>query len=329
MPVGTGLDGQLGIALESVVGTYEAPTDFFEINSESLAPNVIRPTSTPLTGGLVKRSGRVRVEQSGGGSGSFDVNVLNKGMGDLLKACFGSVATAQVGATTEYTHTFTLDTANGQRGQSYTVQVGRPAAETATVHPFNFLGGKVTGFRLNAPYGEYMTLSTDWDFMSHNTTDALAADSYPASAAPFISFDGAITLSGLAVATVSAFSFGVSKPMATDRYNMGNTKRQALANGIWEVTGELTAEFESLTAYNAWLAGTESANLVVTFTGDTIPGESNPFKIVITFPLIQRTGSPPQLSGPGVVGQNLPFEALYNGTNPIVTMVVHTTDTTP
>jgi hypothetical protein len=328
VPIGSGLDGQLGIGIESVVGTLVTPTDFYEINSESLAPNPVAFESTPITGGLVMRSGRRRVRQAGGGGGSFDVNVLNKGMGDLLKACFGTVVTAQVGATTEYTHTYTLDTASGQRGQSYSVQVGRPAAETATVHPFNFAGGKVTGFRFNNPLNEGLTLSTDWDFMSHETTTALATDTYPASAFPFTAMDGAVTLGGSAIATVSSFSFGVAKSMATDRFNMGGTKRQPLANAIWRVTGELTAEFESLTAYAAYLAGTEETNLVVTYSFGTITGASNPYKLIFTFPLIQRTGSAPQLSGPGIVGQNMPFEALHNGTDAIVTAVYHTSDTT-
>ncbi len=41
MPIGTGLDSQFGIAVETTVNTFVTPTDFLEVNSASVTPNVV------------------------------------------------------------------------------------------------------------------------------------------------------------------------------------------------------------------------------------------------------------------------------------------------
>lgn len=325
MAFGSGLDGQFGIAAESTYGAFVAPTKFLEVESESIALQVTSLESRPLTAGLFDRTGRHKEKITGAG-GDVIVTFINKNMGLLMEAALGKVVSAQVASTTEYTQTATPDTVTGKRGKSYTVQVGRPQTD-GTVIPFNFLGGKVVGWEFATALNDLLKMTTTWDFKTVENSSALATPSYPASAEPFSFLDGTLSIDGSSAATLSSVSVKGATPLKTDRISFGSVKREPLANDFWEVTGEFSGEFEDMDAYDAWVAGTEVANLVLTYTGSQIPSESTNFQLVITIPALKYTGSDPQLSGPDVLTQTKPFKALYNGTDPIISAVLHTTDT--
>ena len=324
MTFGTGLDAQIGMKKESTFGTAVTVDTFYEFNSESIEPEVVTIESMPLGSGRVMRTSRVRTYVKGA-AGDFEIDAVNRGMGPLFEQMFGAVASAQVATTTEYTHTFTPH-ANGKRGLSATVQVGVPAT-TGTVHPFTYAGGKVIGWNMAAALDDILKISTSWDFASQTTATAIATPSYATDPEPFTFLDGTLSIDGSAIATVKNISLTAEEAMDTDREYFGNTRGEPLANGELVYTGEMESEFNSLTAYNAWVAGTEIVDMVVTFTGSTIPEESNPYKIVITIPSLKYTGTAPTVGGPEVVQQNLPFKALYNGTDSIITLVYHTDDT--
>lgn len=326
MAYGTGIDAQIGMAEESTFGTYVAPTTFFEFNSESITPEVITNRSSPLGRGRVQYTSRVRTSVVGA-SGDFEVDAVNRGQGLLFKHMFGEVATAQVAATTEYTHTFTPDNTNGKRGLSATVQVGRPSTD-GTIRPFSYLGGKVTGWEISAAVDEILKISTSWIFAGQTTAQAIATPSYATDPEPFIYLDGSVSIDGSAVGSVKGLTVGWEEALDNDRRYIGGTKGEPLANGMLAVTGTLESEFNNLDAYNAWTAGTEVVDLVITFEGSTIPSEANPYKIVITIPSLKYTGDAPAVGGPEIVQANTPFEALYNGTDELITLVYHTDDTT-
>jgi hypothetical protein len=84
-------------------------------------------------------------------------------------------------------------------------------------------------------------------------------------------------------------------------------------------------EFEGLDQYNDWIAGTPAALTATWEYGDT--GDGQPFALEITIPHVIYTGETPQANGSEITLQNLPFKALDNGTDPVVTMVYSSTDT--
>lgn len=327
MAYGTGIDGQVGMAEESTYGTFVAPTRFFEFNSSSLVPTVIELNSTPIGVGRVLRTSRA-LRYMRGGSGDLEVDAVTRGQGLLWKHMLGDVATAQVASTTEYTHTFTPDNTDGKRGLSATVQAGVPATD-GTIHPFSFTGGKVTAWELSAAVDEILKISTTWIFSSATTSQAIATPSYAEDPIPFTFLGGAATIDGDAVSTIKGATVSWAESLDEERNYLGGTRGEPLANGMLEVTGTLEQEFNSLTAFNAWIAGTEIVDLELTFEGPTIPSESNPYKLVITIPSLKYTGEAPAVSGPEIVQQNTPFQALYNGTDPVITVVLHTDDETP
>lgn len=323
---GTGLDAQLGMAKEVTFGTPVAVSRFFEFNSESIVPTVTEISRMPLGRGRFQRTTQHRTYVKGA-SGDFEIDAVNKGLGLLLEQMFGAVVVTQVDDTDEYVQVHTPH-ASGKRGLSATVQVGVPSTD-GMVNPFTFSGGKITGWTMNAALDDILKISTSWNFASQTTQTALAVPSYPDDLLAFTFLDGTLSIDGDPVATMKSISLTAEEAMDTERDYFGNVRGEPLANGELVYTGQFDSEFNDMDAYNAWVSGTEIVDLAITFAAGEIPGTGNPYKLEITIPSLKYTGEAPQVSGPEVVQQNLPFKALFNGTDPIISCAYHSDDEAP
>lgn len=321
MTIGSGLGNQVGIAPQLAYDTFVAPTRFHEFNSEEFEPGYQNRHSRSIAD-EVERDGRDR-QSFIGGSGSFDLDVMNKGMGILFMHAFGANSIAQVGGTAEYKQTITKG-AVGAAGNYLSFQIGI-ADVGGTVRPFNFVGGKCLTWELSQALDENLKLRTTWDFHSTEESTALGTASYPASLSPLAFEDAAITIGGVGQC-VQALTLRGARALAVDRRCLGNTKREPIANGPYTVGGELEVEFEDMDLYEAWKAGTEAA-LVATWSYGTIPTTSNPFKLVFTIPLIRYAGSRPKSNGSDLNRQTIPFAARYNGSDQLFTVEYHSSDT--
>lgn len=321
MPIGSGLSSQFGFAPEVTYGTFVTPSRFLEFNSEKLALTVEKLRTRGIND-RYQRSTRVRTYVKDG-KGTVELDIQNKGFGLLFKQALGGATIAQVGTTAEWKQTFTPDP-SGLAGTMATVQIGRPDVG-GTVRPFNYLGGKITEWEFGAALDENVKLTTTWDFKGGENTSALAVQSLPVDSTPLSFIDGSLTIDAAAVSVQRASVKGVNS-LDTDRRFYGTTKKEPIANGEMEITGQLEMEFEDLTQYNKFVAGTQSA-LVLTYAYGQIPTTANPFKLVVTIPVIEYTGETPQVGSSAVLKQALPFKALYNGTNPLITIDYHSSDT--
>lgn len=320
---GTGLDAQLGIAIEDSYGAVKAPDAFVEFNSVSIAPDVRTLKSSPLGSGGFQRASRVKTFIVGG-AGDIELDLVTKGLGPVFQLMFGKVDVQQVGSTDEYVHTFTPDVA-GLRGLSATVQVGVPAT-SGTIHPFTYIGGKVTAWEISAAMDDIAKLKVTMDFKSL-TESALGVPSYAVGAEPFTFLEGSLTIDGDPVGIVTGVTLSGTNALNTERRSFGNVKHEPLKNAMWEYTGTFESEFESLDAYTAWTTGASLVDLELTFEAGEI-AEGVPYKLVVTIPTIKYTGEAPSVTGPDIVPQNLAFEALLNDEgDPIISLDYHTTDT--
>lgn len=331
MSTGTGLSAQLGIAEETTYGTYVEPTDFFEFNSEGVSPEVERLVSSALGRGRYRRTSRIRHFITGA-EGDVELDLVNKGMGLWFKHMLGAVDTSQPDENdkpNEYRHRFTPD-ANGLRGKYLTVQVGRPSTD-GTVRPFSYVGGKVAAWTISASMNEIATLSTSLNFKTEDTSETLATASYPSDLESFTFLDGTLTMDGSSAGVVNSVEITGTNAMNVDRRGFGNEKFEPLANDFWEVTGSFDSEFEDMTAYNAWVNGTEQVDMVLTFAisgTEMDTGQENPYRLVVTIPSLHFTGDAPTVDGPDIVSNSKPFEAAKNESDEIITIDYYTTDET-
>ena len=326
MTTGTGLSAQVGIAEELTYGTYVEPDTFFEFISESMVPANPAINSEALGSGVFRsRAPRHHVT---GASGDLTLDVVNLGWELFIKHALGALATSQPDDVAEPNHYKHSGTPGSLRGKSLTLQVGRPSTD-ATIQPFSYLGGKITAWSIAAELDAIATLTATMDFKTEDTSETLATASYPADMRSFTFLDGSLSMDGDTVGVVNSIELNGTNPMNTNRRGLGGEKLEPLVNARRLVTGTFTSEFEDMLAHQAWIAGAEQANLLLTFAlaGTEIDtGEENPFKLVIDIPRLYYTGDAPQVGGPDIVSQNKPFEAYKPSGGEIITIDLHNDD---
>ncbi|HEV2778545.1 MAG TPA: phage tail tube protein [Actinophytocola sp.] len=323
MAIPSGLSAQLGTAEEVTFGTPVTVDRFFEFRPPAnLKYDIERIESQALrSGARVLRSDRWAAGKKSV-SGDIVMELANKSFGRWFKHAFGGVASAQPdagGAPTVWKHTFTPgDIPTGQ-----TIQIGRPDTG-GTVRPFTYHGCKVSGWKIESSVGEIATVTMSILGEDEDTSTALAAVSYPASLTLMTFVQGTLTIGGSAQDVMSASVEG-NNGLAEDRYFLGSQLRKnPLESKLRPYTGKLDAEFESLTAYNRFVNGTE-AELVLLFQGATI-ATTYKFETKITAN-VRFDGDTPEVTD-GITKQGLPFKVVDNSTTSIK-LEYQTTDTTP
>lgn len=310
MATRTGLDAQLGYSSETTYGTYVAPTKFIEFISETMgggAESVRKVYSGGLGRGLGRRANASRT-QPASVSGGVVVEVGDRGLQGLLAHVFGAPAaptTTNVDSTTYSEWTYKWPPANGNQGRSFSMQIGKPGVG-GTVHPFNYLGCKVTGWEISAEIDAAARLSLEVFAQSLDIANALVAASFDDSLEYFFQ-DAALSVGSQTLGAIRSITMSGVNALNTERRGISQgLPLEPLANGEWELTGNLDGEFIDLALLNAWRDGTQAV-LTLNFASRRVTSRTG---FSVRLPAIEYTGSVPQVGGPDIVRQALPFKAL-------------------
>jgi hypothetical protein len=329
MAIRSALAAQLGIAESSTFGTYQTPTRFLEFVEESFEYTIERVESPGLrANNRVLRTdryapGQKRVE------GSVTLEPATKGFGLVLKHALGATSiTTPSGATDARLHRHTL---GDIFGTSLTVQVGRPDT-SGTVQPFSFNGMRVDTFSLTNSVDELLVSEIGFVGQDQTTAESLATATYPttSSAAAYEQFywtQGVISVAGAPVGIITDFEVEVNNSLKSDRYFLGGaTMSEPILAGMTEITGSITAEFDSLTALNRFVNNTQVALSAKWTAATAIESTTFPY-VEVTIPKVRFDGGSPTVGGPDVLTVELPFKALNDGTNAPITIDYMTSDT--
>jgi hypothetical protein len=324
MAIRSGLAAQLGAVAEDTWGVYKAPTSFIEFTEESLALAIERIESPGLrANNRVLRTdrwaaGQKRVE------GTVSFEAPSKGLGLWVKHALGSVSiTTPSGATNARLHTHTL---GDPYGLGLTVQVGRPSSD-GTVNPFSYTGCKIDQITFNNSVDEFLVVECEMVAEDETTSESLASASYPTGVQLFNWTQGTITIASSTVGVVTDFSVTVANNHKSDRYFLGAaTMSEPIIAGMTEITGTMTVEFDSLTNYNRFVNGTVAAVNAKWTAATAIESTFFPY-VEIDLPDVRFDGATPSIAGPDVVSVELPFKALYDGTDQPISVKVQTADT--
>jgi hypothetical protein len=320
------LDAIVSVGVESTYGTPVAPTRSFEAQADPINTRKEMLTSVGIRSGMeATLSGRARMINMGG-DGSLEFDVLTKGAGMILKGLLGgSAGPTQQAATIAYLQTYT-SVPDGPT-QSWTIQVVRPYVATDTVQQFTAHGCMATGWTLSQSNDGFAKLSVDFDAEDVDISTAAAAATYPASAVPFDWTQCAVSIGGSAFEPVTSFEVTADLAMKTDRRYLRNSalKKQPVRQAVPAYSGSLQADWDTITRYNEFVAGTVVTNLIVTWTGALIASTYyDTLKVII--PAVMWTGEDPKASITEVSTQALPFVALDDLTNPVMTIEYTSTD---
>lgn len=295
MTTGAGTAAQIGWAIETVSKTRQTPTKFAPFVSETLKTEQAFIRSKGLAAG--RRYGRAKAPGTKNVSGGIVMEMQAETIGTLLRAALGG-AIVDAGAG-PYTHTIA-----GGVLPTLTIQVLRPFAGLTTLQAFDYTGVTVNQWTISANPNEYAMLSLD-TFAYDELTNQTAATYTPAATITPLTFqnvtiatpDGTVCFDSFTLTGNNAVEQSF-KSCATD---LGRAViREA---GTRVVSGTLNGDFAALTAYSRYLAGTVGT---LTLTLES----SAAAKLVITMSVFY-TGSTPNVGGPGVVQQGVPFEVIH------------------
>lgn len=315
MAIPSGLSAQFGIKIpESAYGTYTAPDRFFPLVNESMKKQI-----DPLESNAIIAGARIlRSQQWSQGNitctGDVGLELYDRSVGQLLRACFGAVATAGAGP---YTHTFTP---GDLMDDYFTMQVGRPDVG-GTVRPFSYTGCQVTSWEIACAAGEIATMGLSVIAQNETTAQALASVSYAASIRPMTFMGGALTVGGSS-ANVRKLTIKGDNKLAGDRHFFASQlASQPIEQARRDYGGTFEVEFESLTNYNLFINGTESA-VVATFAAGA---QTLVFTMNVRF-----DGETPNVTGMETLKFTMPWKCVGASTDAgAVTAVFTTTESTP
>ncbi len=319
MAIRTGLNAQLGVALETTFGTYVAPARWFEFTAESITREQERMESKGIRAGTrVLRSDRwVLGKKTIGGDMGFEV--VTSGLGVFLEHAMGDVVTVNDLATA-FTHTFTP----GDLPVGFTAQVGIPDTTAAgTVHPFSWTGCQIEAFKIRGAVDEIGEFGITIVAQEETTAQTLGAPTYPTNE-PLGFVEASLEIAASPV-DVRAVEFNGANNLVTGRHKLGTPLAEEALEGsdLREYTGTIDAHFETLAAYNRFVNGTEAA-LDFKFEGAVIE-TGHPFTLQV-LANVRFDGETPQVSGMDEVVQNLPYKVVDESA---LSIVYKTTDATP
>lgn len=325
MTLRSGLAAQLGVAAETTVGTYVAPSRFFEFTQESLKATYARVESKGLRSGQrVLRKDHVAAGRQTA-AGDVELEVGNKGFGLLFQHMLGAVASTTPGTLT-HKHSCTL---GDPTGLGLTVQVGRPDV-SGTVQPFSYVGCKVDQWELSNDVDGILMLKLTLDAIAEDITQTLAAASAPTLGELFVWTGGVVQVGGVNF-DLKHIAIQGHTGLKTDRYYIksgGATKKEQLPNAFVDIGGTLTADFDGLTAYQRVTSLDMTAGITATWTGSLIETGQN-YKVVVTLPAVRFDSENPTVNGPDTLEEQLTFKVVDDGTNAPITVDYYTTDATP
>lgn len=321
----TGLSAQLGIGVESTWGTRVVPTRFVEILNESIKLDLQRVESQGLRAG--RRFSRAYHANRKGAGGTVAFEWPTAGGGLIAKHILGAVATTTpVGGTLSRDH---LATPGDFDGKSLTVQVGRPDFG-GTVRPFDYVGGKIVQAEFSNAVDGILQCVLTFDFQDEKTDQTLATASYPSALSQFFFAGAKLTIGGVDI-DVRDISCLISAGLKTDRYYLRNStlkKEQIEDTAPRDAGGNFTADFTSMSLYDSFVAGTEATLSALWRSPIAIEGSIYP-ELEIAAARVRFDGETPNVQGPDVLTQPVPWKALEPAVGNTISLRVRSADATP
>lgn len=318
----------LGVKDESTYGTPVTVDRFFELNSESIEPEVWRYESSAMRSGL--RVGLATKSEPAllGASGPVAMDVPTKGFGWWLKQMLGTTATGSV-SDSNYTHTGTI---GSLYGDFFTMQLHRAFNPSGTMQQFTYHGGKVAGWTLGCDLEGVLVADFDLDFEDVDTSTALASASYPTDTRVFSWAGGAMTIDG---SSKEFYDFQVScnNGLKLDRRYQRSSplKKEPIEEGMREIDWSARIDFTDLTEYNRLVSNTRAdifEQIIATYTGPIAHGGTTLPQLQITMPAARFDTGFPTASGPDGITVQIGGKVKWDGTNSPVTITYRTTDAT-
>lgn len=298
-----GSNAQVVICYESAFGVTPAtptgirlPFNSSEIQSKQnlIESNTITGSRNPTQPGR----GNVSV------SGSMVIPVDKIGIGYILKALLGTPNTT---GTTTYTHVYK------PKSTVPSLVIEQGFTDINAYEVFN--GCKINQLSLSAGGDGELTASVD--IVGSKETDgssSFVTTPTTFSVEKFGNFQAAIKEGGATIANVTQMELQIANNLDTNQYVIGGGGVLGdIPEGMFQVSGSITAFFENLTLLNKAVNNTESS-LELKFT-------SGSHSLAFSIPELLYERNSPGVSGPAGITINMPFWVYYNDSTEVAALV--------
>jgi Phage tail tube protein len=322
----SGLGAQLGLGAETTYATAVTVNRFQEFASESMKLNRAFLLSQQLRAGRMFQSSSRRSATTRSAAGDASFEVPSQGFGPWLNLLHGNtVVPVQQGATKAYLQTHNIG-ATDPFSKSVTLQVGRPT-DAGVVNPFTYPGTVATALELACQTGGFLEAKVTLDANDEQTATALATAAVPTGLHSFNFTQVEVKINGVKQEQVRGFTATISTPKDTGRYYMGKlTKANPLTNAYNGGAMSLTVDYGDNSLYELF-AGASVVPVEIKIVGPLIESAFHE-ELTLKMEACGLDGDSPVVSGPGVLGQQIPFVVLDDGTHVPIIATYQSTDIT-
>ena len=358
MSLPSGLGAQWAAVDETTYGVAPSLSTavFYACDKDSLQLNKVTKQGTGIfAGSLAPRASRRRVTEYSA-KGALPMDLPMRQMNPWLKRMFGSFG--QAGATlTEDMSTNAYSATHylaDLTGHTFTLQAGKPTVDAVT-EPFTYTGCKVQAWQIACSMGEIAKLTLTIEARNelngsqvdplNGSAPALQAFTAPVAGEPFCWVDAAVyyggtptttsnktTVSGATLAgnVVGPLSLKVTRPMDLTRFAPGVApyRNEPLQNALTQIQGSWVIEWLSAETYQAAFASDTGVTIELRFTGPGIGTGSDKAELSLLCSNVFLDGASPQVPGPALLTQTIPWTVTDDGANNILQATYWTLDST-
>jgi hypothetical protein len=354
---GSGLSTQLCMIDEATYGVAPALTGalFYEFTSEQLKSKKTTVQGIGLHPQALHGRAARRVLTNWEAAGPIAMDLPDRQLNKLLFRMFGSYGQAKATLTQDAsTGAYSAVHAPGDLGgHSFVIQKGVPAVDNAAVEPFTYVGCKIADWEISVQTGEIAKLALTIDArnelagggnadpLNGSVPGLLAFTSVPGGVFHFAeaalytggtpsTSTGVTSVSGATLAgNIKSANVKYTIPYDSTRFFLGGAgfKSEQIQNALRTIGGQFVVEWLSSEAmYNTYAADT-ATTLELRFTGAIIGSGADHSMLSILVPNIHLDGDAPEVPGPAVITQTVPFTGLDDGTNNPIQATYWTLDT--
>lgn len=299
MAQATGSRINIGYVVEGTPGVTP-PTPAFKalpITTETIQLSRGLISDNSLRADRMKRFSRLGNRTVGG---NISVNYAPHTYADLVQAVMFSATTTTVGAKV------------GTTQKSFSIEIGQPDIGVYR----SFTGMTPSSFTLTVPSGNAL-VTGEFEFMGMN--GAIGAASLDASFdqpsnadAPFVHLDSTFNEGGTGISYLTGLTVTIDNAL-TQNYALGSAGARSITAGMANVTGQITAFFESSALFTKFINETNSSLSFTLSANSTVE--------TWTLPNIKYNAASIALNGDGPQIITMPFEALFDTTSGTVLTV--------
>lgn len=294
------------------------PTPQYEMRRRTgMRPSAVAAPDDQLTN--VARNGKIPIE----------VELLNKAHG-LLLAAVGTgdpVVTTPDTATLTRLHTITPTTAGPTRSLSIHNEIPQSDGSVTSV---NYLGCMAEQLTLSVAPKQFWKLKVDFDYATDDLGASTVTPAYPTTPRAFLDTDATITFDSVS-RCARAFDVTIPTAVKTDLDRICPTGRlQPRTTAEIVGTGTVEIDYLSTALWAKWKAGTAVPLTVAIANPNANAIETGfTYSLTLTIPAVRLTGAPPDRAEADLTGQKLPFQIVWDRSNPPWKLEYQTTDTAP